>query len=335
MIHQEQTLVERTAVTLDLLLAHAEGRRELPHQPRLLRHGDLPDAEEAQHVVDTVGIEILRHLPETAHPPGAAVSQHLVPVVGGETPVLSVGREVIRRRTSLTVQVEVLRLHPSLHTVTADADGDVALQDHPLFTGMGMGSTHLLVEVELHEIPEGHLLIDLGGGFRHCLALALRQFVMVGPVLEGGSAVEVAVVAEGSVGHQPGLVLVEELLEGLALHDVFAFLGIECPQILQLRIVHPLIVDLGQGIQLLSQCLELRLQGLVLQGRQLTEVRVLGMKGIDADGVIWIGVLPGVGHVRIVDRQYLQHPLFGLGTPVNHHLQVAEVTHAETPLTAQ
>ena len=200
---------------------------------------------------------------------------------------------------------------------------------------MGMGSTHLLIEVELYEIPESHLLVEFGGGLCHCLAFALWQFMMVGPILEGGGAIKVTVVAEGCIGHQPGLVLVEELLEGLALHDGFAFLRIECPQILQLRIVHPLIVDLWQSIQLQSQCFELHLQGLVLQGRQLTEVRVLWMECIDADGIIRIGVLPGVGHVRIIDRQHLQHTLFGLGAPINHHLQVAEVTHTEATLTAQ
>ena len=60
---------ERTAVALDLLAAHAEGGRELPHQARLLRYGDLPDAEEAQHVVNTDGIEVLLHPPVAlAHP---------------------------------------------------------------------------------------------------------------------------------------------------------------------------------------------------------------------------------------------------------------------------
>ena len=286
-------------------------------------------------MVDTVGIEILCHLTETTYPPGAAILEHLVPVIGGEAPVLSVGREVIGWRTGLTVQVEVFRLYPSLYTVTTDTDGDVTLQDHTVLTGMGMGSTHLLVEVELHEIPEGHLFIDLGGGLCHCLTFAIRQFMMVGPLLEGGSAVEVAVVAEGSIGHQPGLVLVEELLEGLALQDGLALLLVERPQILQLRIVHPLVVDLRQGVQFQSECLELRLQRLVLQGGQLAEVGILGMECIDADRVIGIGVLPGVGHVRVVDGQHLQHALLRLGTPVHHQLQVAEVTHTETPLTAQ
>ena len=297
--------------------------------------GNLPDTEEAEYVVDAIGIKIFSHLAEAAYPPAAAVFEHCIPVVGGEAPVLSVYGEIIGRRTSLTVQVEVLRLHPSLHTVTADADGDVTLQDHTVLTGVGVSGTHLLVEVELHEIPEGHLFIDLGGGLCHCLTFAIRQFMMVGPLLEGGSAVEVAVVAEGSIGHQPGLVLVEELLEGLALQDGLTLLLVERPQILQLRIVHPLVVDLRQGVQFQSECLELRLQRLVLQGGQLAEVGILGMECIDADRVIGIGVLPGVGHVRVVDGQHLQHALLRLGTPVHHQLQVAEVTHTETPLTAQ
>ena len=127
-------------------------------------------------MVDTIGIEILRHLTESAHPPRTVVLQHLVPVVGGESPVLPVCREGIRWRTGLTVQVEVLRLHPGFHTVSADADGDVTLQDHTVLAGMGMGFMHLGIEVILHEIPEVEFRFFLETRF-----LRVLQGCLLGP----------------------------------------------------------------------------------------------------------------------------------------------------------
>ena len=113
-------------------------------------------------MVDAVGIEILRHLAEAAHPPRAVVLQHLIPVIGGEAPVLAILREGIGGRTSLSVEVEVTWLHPGLHAIATDANGDITLQDDLVLTGMLMGSTHLLVEDILHEIPEVyHLCIGL------------------------------------------------------------------------------------------------------------------------------------------------------------------------------
>ena len=163
MVDEEQSIVELYAVGLDFLTAQAEGRRELSHETRLLGHRDLPDTEEAKDMVDAVGVEVFGHLAETTYPPAATVGKHRIPVVGGEAPVLAVGGEGIRRCTSLSVQVEVLRLYPSLDTIAADADGNVAFQDDLVLTGIGMGGTHLLIEVELDVIPESHLFIYLGG----------------------------------------------------------------------------------------------------------------------------------------------------------------------------
>ena len=68
-------------------------------------------------MVDAVSVEVLGHLAEAAYPPLTAVLEHGIPVVGGEAPVLTVGRERIRRRTGLSVKVEVLGFYPSLYTV--------------------------------------------------------------------------------------------------------------------------------------------------------------------------------------------------------------------------
>ena len=334
-VDEEQTFVELHTVGGNLLDAHAEGRRELAHQTRLVRHGNLPDAEEAQHVVDAVGIEILGHLTESAHPPLTAVGEHHIPVISGESPVLAIGRESIGRSSCLSVQIEVLRLYPGLYAVAADADGDVALQDDALLAGIGMGGTHLLVEVELYEVPEGHLFIYFSSRLRHGLALLLCEGLVIGPLRERGGAVHIAVVTEGGVRHEPVLVLLEEGLKGLGLHHLTALLGEELAQIGELGIVHALVVDLWQGVELFLQGFVVGLALLVLQRRQLSEVGVLRMQRVDADRVVRIAVLPGVGHVRIVDGQHLQHALAGLGTPVDHLLQIAEVAHSEAAFTAQ
>ena len=76
-------------------------------------------------------------------------------------------------------------------------------------------------------------------------------------------------------------------------------------QIIELGREHAFVVNLWQRVQLLLYGLELRPQGLVLDFRQLAQVAVLGMEGIDADGVVGIAVLPGMSHVRVVDGQYL------------------------------
>ena len=65
----ECLFVERQPIGLYLLATHAQRGRELPQQAVYTRHGNFPNAEETQHVVDAIGIKKLRHVLETAHPP--------------------------------------------------------------------------------------------------------------------------------------------------------------------------------------------------------------------------------------------------------------------------
>ena len=125
----EQVFLPMQAISLDLLACQRKRRRELPQQPVHALDGYFPNAEKAQHVVDTIGIEILRHVLETAHPPNAVVGNHRIPVVGGEAPILAVHREVVGWSTSLAVQVEVLGLHPDIATMAVHANRNVTLQD--------------------------------------------------------------------------------------------------------------------------------------------------------------------------------------------------------------
>ena len=107
---------------------------------------------------------------------------------------------------------------------------------------------HLLVEVELYKVPECHLFIYFSCRFGHILALFLWQRVVIGPILECGCAIEVAIVAECSIGYQPVLVLLKELLVCSSLHDLCTFLGINGTKIVHLGIVHAFVINLWQCI---------------------------------------------------------------------------------------
>ena len=104
---------------------------------------------------------------------------------------------------------------------------------------MLMGSAHLLVEVILDEIPEvEHFLI----GF--------RQFFW--PLREGGCAVFVAIEAETGIGFQPFLVGFNELFIRRSTLHISAFLFEEHLQVFHLGSHHALVVNLSQGIELLT-----------------------------------------------------------------------------------
>ncbi len=56
---------------------------------------------------------------------------------------------------------------------------------------------------------------------------------------------------------------------------------------------------------------------------------VLRMEGEDTDTGIRVAIGPGMGNGGVVDRQDLEHALFGGCYPVDHFLQVTEVAHAK------
>ena len=132
-------------------------------------------------MVDAVGVEIFGHILETAHPPGAVVTEHLVPVVGGEAPVLSVHGEVIGRCTGLSVEVEIAGFHKDITARAVHADGNVALQDDALAAGIGMRLFHLHGEHELHIVVEFHIQNGrMLQGRRRTLFLALHAIFGIG-----------------------------------------------------------------------------------------------------------------------------------------------------------
>ena len=58
----------------------------------------LSEVEKNAFNVDPVSIEVFRHFLETSHPPAVTVLFHDIPVVGRESPVLSVYRASRRRQ---------------------------------------------------------------------------------------------------------------------------------------------------------------------------------------------------------------------------------------------
>lgn len=107
---------------------------------------NLPNAEEAENVVDAIGGEIGRHLCKTLFPPPIVVTAHRLPVVGGETPVLSVDGKGIGRRTGLAVEVKQVGFCPRLDRTGGDTDGDVALQHYIVLLSIGTDCRELCVQ---------------------------------------------------------------------------------------------------------------------------------------------------------------------------------------------
>ena len=98
---------------------------------------------------------------------------------------------------------------------------------------------HLTVEVILYVIPEvGHLLVGFGQRIWPCLELC--------------RTIQVTIVAELCVWLQPKIVVFTELLVGSSTFYCCPFLLEQYVQIVKLCAEHALIVNLRQGIQLLT-----------------------------------------------------------------------------------
>ena len=103
----------------------------------------LPYSEEAKDMVYPVSIEVLRHVLESPYPPLTSISNHRLPVVCGEAPVLSIYRKVIWRSTCLSVKVEIARLAPYITTISAHAYRNVTFQYDSLAPCIVVNSPHL------------------------------------------------------------------------------------------------------------------------------------------------------------------------------------------------
>ena len=176
--------LEVQTIAFNLFTAHGKRRCKLSEQSMYAMYRNLPDTEEAQYVVDAVSIKVSCHVLETAVPPLAAILQHLKPVIGRESPVLTIGREVIRWSTRLTIEVEVFRFRPYIATIAVYADWNITLQNNALSLGMLVSLLHLAVQYELYEIEERHVLVSSSLRVGKRLALSLIPYLMIWPLVE-------------------------------------------------------------------------------------------------------------------------------------------------------
>ena len=145
-----EVFAEIQAIAVDFLHAHGQRWLELSKETSYSMHRYLPNAEESQHMVYAVSIEIACHILEATYPPLTTVLYHLVPVVGREPPILPIGTEIVWWSTGLSVHVEITGFHLHVTPIAVHTNGDVAFQHHTQCTGMLMGKTHLGVQNKLH-----------------------------------------------------------------------------------------------------------------------------------------------------------------------------------------
>ena len=187
---------------------HGESRSELSEQSLYTMAWNFPNAEESKDMVDAISCEIFCHLRETTLPPLVAILFHHLPIVGGEAPVLTIGREGIRWCTCLSVHVEIVWLNPGFYRVARDTDGDVTFE-HNTFA-----SCIVTCSKELH-VKEVLDIIVVSNYFP-CLILfgtelLYRNFIvggMFGPLTEVWSTKLVAQIREGGIRTEPMGILV-------------------------------------------------------------------------------------------------------------------------------
>ena len=215
---------------------------------------NFPNAEKSEHVVHTISIEVGSHGLQTRTPPGVSVFFHLLPIVGGEAPVLSVRRKGIGRSTGLTVEVEQMRVGPGGHAVAADAYGNVAFEHNSLCASLLVCPAHLTVQNVLHKAVEGAVAFGCGVfeevGFDVGFVVSGAAF----PIAEVGCVVSVAQMAECGIGRQPVCVVFQEFFVTLCAHDAGSFFHEEVAQELGFQVLHCFIVNFG-GLVECARCL--------------------------------------------------------------------------------
>ena len=298
-----QVDVEPEVIVISQLIDR-EGQGGVKHTQQAVHRiaGDLPYSEEAEDVVNAIRIKVFGHLAETCLPPCKAIFVHLLPVVGGEAPVLALYREVIRRRTGLAIHIEQARLYPRIYAGARDTDRYVALNSYAVAVGVFMHMAHLLVKVVLQIAHIVYLMavclnegIDLGGIIGCILA----------PLSKVGRAILVAQHAECSIRHKPLLILSHESLILVALNHPGALLCEDFVEIGYLALVDALIVNLWQGIELASQIVVVQTALGISQDTQLRQSQIHRVQSKARVGVVGVRIGPCVGHRGVVDGQYL------------------------------
>ena len=252
-------------------IKHAEQTVELIHR-------NLPDAEEAEHMVDAVNIEVFSHLAETGFPPGETVAVHLLPVVCGESPVLTEHREIIGGSAGLAIEVEQLRRYPGVDRITGDADGNVALDSHTARVSVIAGSFHLFIEVILNPVHIIYIVLAL---FHQLFHLFRVVNGILAPAAEVGRAVEIAEHTERSIGGKPGGIVFYEFTERGRFHRLSADFAEQLFCEFRFGSVYALVVNLLKRVEFTGEVIEISLTVGVGQLAKLAYAQIHRMQGED------------------------------------------------------
>ena len=150
---RQEFFPERQSEVLYFARSQRQGWREVAKQSEdcILRH--FPNAEEAQHMVDTDGIKVLFHPAQTTTEPIHEVDlAFAIPVISREAPVLTIQRKCVRRCARGTIHVEEFRMGSRFHALTIHTNRYVALQNHTLRTGIIGSCLELAMEMILSVI---------------------------------------------------------------------------------------------------------------------------------------------------------------------------------------
>ena len=208
-VWDEKLRLERHSVRFYLLDAHGKCRRELPEKSRFAALRNLPNAEETEDVVNSVGTEILFHVSESLLPPEITICRHSFPIIGREAPVLAVSSEIIRRSTCRHVHVEEMRLVPSLDTTRTYANRQVSLQEDSKVASIIGCLLELLVKQVLDECIKANFRGMTFYVLRYGTSIVARKRFPFGEI---GCSISVPQMAEDLVRLEPFSILLSELL---------------------------------------------------------------------------------------------------------------------------
>eukprot|EP00982_Pelagococcus_subviridis_P017108 31516-Pelagococcus_subviridis.AAC.5 len=336
-----QAVDEPQPSLVELAFPNRHGRTKPSEATRFRVRGELPDPEETQHVVDPHRAEKTLQVRHPAPPPRVVVLAHLLPIVRGETPVLAVRVEVIRRSPRARVHPEQFRVHPRVHGRLIHADGQVALQHDAPRRRVRSRPAQLPVEVVLHVVVHRHDVVQLAVRLRQTRddrGRVRRGQVAPPPVLRGPE--ELPQRAEHRVGFQPRRLLADEALARLG-RQKRRPRRLEAPlRDHQLHAHRRLVVDLFE-IERVLRAIHLRAErhqtaGVGARRRRISrllyerlELQVQRVQRVHGDAAVRVRVPPRVVHGRVVHRQELHDAHPRLRGDVHERFQVAEIARAD------
>ena len=226
-------------------------------------------------MVDTVCIEVLRHLAEAGLPPAVAVLCHLLPIIDWEAPILTCYRKVIRWSTGRRLHYEELRRYPRIDTDWAHTDRNIALEHYAHRVTILDSCVELTVEVELYKAVEIYYLCILLCIFS-TLSFAICR--ILAPLVKVGTLILITQCRIYRIRSQPALICSQEVLIFLACKGLSTTLLKEDVEILKLSIQRTLVIYSRQSIKLSTQSRKAVAVCLLLQLTRRLKVDIEWMK---------------------------------------------------------